>query len=916
MTPTADLSIPPDVRARVSHDLATCAGDVVLRDGGTVHVRAVTPDDEARLATFLQGVSARTRQLRYGGGMGVELLVREARRQARVAESGGLGLLATAGADGRVVGHAEFTGVRVDRAEVSFQIDDAWQGRGLGTLLVAQLAQHARTRGLRTLEAVVLPQNDEMLAVFRDAGFPHRTHVVPGEVRVELATDFTPEAMARFEAREWQAAVHALRPFFHPRTVAVVGASRQRGTISGEVFHNLLRAGFAGAVAPVNPNAPVVQSVLAYRSVEDVPGPVDLAVLVVPAERVVAAAEACGRKGVRALVVISAGFAEVGDEGRARQDALVRTCRAAGMRLIGPNCMGIANTDPAVRLDATFAPEPPPAGRIAFMSQSGALGVAVMDFARELGLGLSTFASVGNKADVSGNDLLRYWAQDPTADVILLYLESFGNPRQFSRIARQVARTKPIVAVKSGRSPAGARAAGSHTGALLAASDVTVDALFRQAGVIRTDTLSQMFDVATLLASQPIPGGQRVAIVTNAGGPGILCADACEAEGLEVPPLAEATRAALGALLPREASVQNPVDMIASASADQYREVIRVVARDPGVDAVVVIFIPPLVTRAEDVAAAVVDGVRALGGAKPVLAVFMQSRGVPDALRNGDVRVPSFAFPEEAVIALARVARYGAWRARPPAPPAAVPDARREEAAALVAGALGRGDGWLAPAEVARLLECYGLRMVEQRVVATAREAAAAAAALGGRVALKAVAPGLVHKTESGAVRLDLPPGEVEAAADELAARLARAGHHLTGFLVQRMAPDGVEMLLGVVHDQHFGSVVACGAGGVLAELLKDVAVRVVPLAEDDPEAMLRELRTYPRITGYRGLPANDVAALADAIRRVGVLADELPQVAELDLNPVIAHPTGVAIVDARVRVQAVAPPPLFGARS
>ena len=348
------------------------AGDVILRDGGTVRVRAVTPADEARLADFVQGVSSRARYLRYGGGMGAESLAREARRQARVAEDGGIGLLATCGPDARVIAHAELTGVRADRAEIGFLVDDAWQGHGLGTLLVAQLAQHARASGILTLEAVVLPENHEMLAVFRDAGFPLRTHVAPGEIRVELATDFTPEAMDRFEAREWHAAVHSLTPFFHPRAVAVIGASRRRGAISAEVFHNLLRGGFEGAVAPVNPNAPVVQSVRAYRSVEDVPGPVDLAVLVVPAAQVVAAAEACGRKGVRALVVISAGFAEIGAEGRARQDALVRACRDAGMRLIGPNCMGIANTDPAVRLDATFAPDPPPAGRIAFMSQSSA----------------------------------------------------------------------------------------------------------------------------------------------------------------------------------------------------------------------------------------------------------------------------------------------------------------------------------------------------------------------------------------------------------------------------------------------------------------------------------------------------------------------------------------------------------------
>ncbi len=402
------------------------------------------------------------------------------------------------------------------------------------------------------------------------------------------------------------------------------------------------------------------------------------------------------------------------------------------MRLIGPNCMGVLNTDPEVRLNATFAPAPPPQGRTAFMSQSGALGLAIMDYAGSLGVGLSTFASVGNKADISGNDLIRYWAQDPNTDLILLYLESFGNPRKFSRIARRVAREKPIVAVKSGRSPAGSRAASSHTGALIAAADVTVDALFRQSGVIRTDRLEEMFDVASLLANQPVPKGRRVAILTNAGGPGILCADACVAEGLEVPSLTETTQASLRALLPREASVGNPVDMIASATPDQYRDAIGIVTGDPTVDALIVIFIPPLVTRPEDAARAIVDGVRALARDKPVVAVFMQSRGVPQELRAADLRIPSYAFPEDAAIALALVARYGEWLARPVSPPVRFEDVLRDEAAAILAAALGRGDEWLGPDEVWRLLACYGLPVLDQRVVSTAEDAARAAEELGG----------------------------------------------------------------------------------------------------------------------------------------------------------------------------------------
>jgi acetyl coenzyme A synthetase (ADP forming)-like protein len=729
----------------------------------------------------------------------------------------------------------------------------------------------------------------------------------------DAVTELTEAALERLEQRDWTAAANAVKLFLQPHSVAVIGASRKRGGISGEVFHNLLDFGFNGPVLPVNPRADVVQSVIAYPDVEHLPGNVDLGVVVVPAEAVLEVAEACVRKGVRALVVISAGFAETGEKGRALQEQLVQICREAGVRLIGPNCMGILNTHPEIRLNATFAPTPPPPGRVGFMSQSGALGLAVIDYAESLGLGISSFVSVGNKADISGNDLLRYWEEDPDTDVILLYLESFGNPLKFSRIARRVARSKPIVAVKSGRSIAGARASGSHTGALIAASDVPVDALFRQSGVIRTDTLHQMLDVTVLLTTQPPPRGRRVAILTNAGGPGILCADTCAAEGLEVPVLSEETQAALRKVLASEASVANPVDMIASAPAEQYREAIRIIGRDPDVDALIIIFIPPLVTRAEDAANAVVEGVAALDRSMTVLSVFMQARGVPEAMRSGEVRIPSFEFPEDAAIALARAARYGEWRERPVEPPVHFGDIRREEAAGIVAGALARGVEWLPPEEVASLLSCYGLPLLDQRVAKTPEEAGAAAAAIGGPVALKATGPRLVHKTEAGGVRLDLDPAEVTAVAEEMRGRLEAAGTALTGFLVQRMAAEGAEMIIGVIHDRQFGPVIACGAGGVLVELIKDVSVRLAPISARDAREMVEELRTRPLLTGYRGSPPRDVGALEDAILRVASLVEDLPQIQELDLNPILIHTQGATIVDARVRMAPAEHTPLFG---
>jgi acetyl coenzyme A synthetase (ADP forming)-like protein len=908
MTPT------PAPPARDADALLSPA-HVALRGGATIQLRPVRPDDEVRLLAFLRSLSPESRLLRFAGTLSDERLRSEAARLARGDADGSVGLVATLGAEEEIVGHAEYDPTRGEAAEVALVVADRWQGQGIGTVLLGRLAEIASRRGLRIFTAVCLPHNHRMLRVFRESGFPVRLEAGAGEVSVEFPTEITEEARERFEERDRQAAVGALRSFFAPRSVAVIGASRDRGAIGSEVLHNLLALEFRGPVFPVNPKATALQGILCYPSITDVPEPVELAVVVVPARQVLAVAEECAAAGVRALLVLSAGFGETGPEGKARQDELLRICRASGMRLIGPNCMGILSTDPTVRLNATFAPTPPEPGRIGFMSQSGALGLAILDYANILGLGLSSFASVGNKADLSGNDLIRYWEQDENTDVILLYLESFGNPRNFSRIARRVTRSKPIVAVKSGRSAVGARATQSHTGALIAASDVSVDALFRQTGVIRTNTLQETFDVAALLSCQPVPRGRRVAIVTNAGGPGILCADACVAEGLEIPTLAEETQAALRGILPAEASVANPIDMIASATPEQFREAIRLVGDDPGVDALVVIFVPPLVTRPDEVAAAIMEGARSLERRLPVLSVFMQAHGVPEALRSAEMRVPSFAFPENAAIALARVARYGEWLSRPALPPASFPDVRPEEAAAVVATALARAEGWLRAEEVAALLACYGLPTLDERVAPTPRAAAEAAASFGGEVALKAIAPGLVHKSDAGAVRLGLAPEVVEAAAGEMEARLRAAGMEPTGYLVQRMAPAGVEMIVGVVNDPQFGPLVACGAGGVLVELVKDASVRLAPLSEYDAREMVEELKMYPLLTGYRGSPPRDVGAFQAAIARVGMMVDALPQIAELDLNPIVVHSTGVTVVDARIRVAAASAPPRLPAR-
>jgi acetyl coenzyme A synthetase (ADP forming)-like protein len=886
----------------------TCAVDVALRDGSTLRVRPVTLEDRPAIESFLHALSPESIGFRFFGQIDLDWV---ANWSTDVDYADRYALVATTGRDQQIVAHAAYIRTGGDRAEVAFTVADAWQGHGIATIMLAHLAAAAEEHGIAVFTAEVLPNNHRMIGVFRDSGFAVALRPGDGIIGVELPTSRSAQTRERFEQRTQVAAIAAVQRFLRPRSVAVIGASRKRRTVGGELLRNICSDGFAGKVYPVNRRAGKIGGQQAYRSIVDVPEPVDLAVIAVPAEQVSAVARECASAGAHALLVISAGFAEVGEEGIARQRELLAICRQAGMRLVGPNCLGVLNTAPDVRLNATFAGHSPPAGPIGFLSQSGGLGIAIIEAASRMGLGLSSFVSVGNKADVSGNDLLEYWEHDPGTDVILLYLESFGNPRRFARIARRVGREKPIVAVKSGRSPAGARATSSHTGVLLSASDVTVDALFRQAGVIRTDTMHELFDVGALLSSQPVPAGARVAIVTNAGGPGILCADACQTAGLDVVELSEGLRERLAGFLAPEASLGNPIDMIATASAESYRKTIEALVHERACDAIIAIFVPPLVTRVQDVAeeiraaAAGADGVT-------LTAVFMNSEGAPPE-RERTVHVPSFDFPEDAAGALGHAARYGDWRARPTGRLAQLAGCRPDEGAAIITRALAAGGGWLAPEQVSALLQCYGMPLIGTRVVHGAAEAAAAAAELGVPVALKALAADLVHKSDAGGVRLGLDgPGAVAAAAEEIGAAVTRAGHRLEGLLVQPMAQGEVELLVGVVHDESFGPVIACGAGGTRTELLGDVAVRITPLTDLDAREMLRSLRSFPLLEGYRGAPACDIAAVEDVLLRLSALVEAHPEVAELDANPVVVGPDGAVIVDARIRLAAVpAPRPL-----
>jgi acetyl coenzyme A synthetase (ADP forming)-like protein len=794
-----------------------------------------------------------------------------------------------------------------DSAEVALAVADDCQGRGLGTLLLGELAVSAAANGIARFEAVVLPENYRMLETFRNSGFATQSLTRNGEILATIQTALSPAVQRAFDRRDQTGAVSALGHILEPKSIAVIGASRQRGTVGGEIFHNLLAGGFTGPVYPVNARSRVVQSVKAYPDIAAISDDVDLAVIAVPVQQVLDVARQCAFKGVHALVVLTAGFGEVGENGCQRQQELLELCRQFGIRMIGPNCFGVMNTDPAIGLNATFGPKAAPSGRLALASQSGALGLAAITEAAARDLGISSFVSMGNKADISGNDLLCYWEEDDRTDVILLYLESFGNPQKFARIASRVSLKKPIVAVKSGRSASGQRAASSHTGALLGATDTVVDALFERSGVIRTETVSELFDVAMLLANQPIPHGRRVAIVTNVGGPAILCADACESSGLSLPILDQMTQEQLRKMLSPAAAVSNPVDLLAEGTADQYRAAISLVAADPSVDSVIAMFLRPLSTSDEEIATAMMVARKEMPDQKPLLAVFMGTGGTHSSLRGSGQSVPAFPYPESAAAALAHAARYGEWLTRDHAEPERLTDLHPEQARAIVWSALAREAEWLTANEIESVLDAYGIRRLRQRQVSDATTAVQAAAELGYPVALKAIVPDLTHKSDIGGVSLNLSSqSSVRRAARQMADHIVSLGHSIAGFVVQEMAPVGTEMLVGAARHPRFGPVVMCGAGGTLVELLKDVSVRLAPLLNSDAGAMIRSLRSYPLLTGYRGAPARDEGALEEILRRVGFLVSDIPEIAELDCNPVMVLEQGAVVLDSRVRVAPV----------
>lgn len=698
--------------------------------------------------------------------------------------------------------------------------------------------------------------------------------------------------------------MNGLDKIFKPRTIAVIGASRKKLTIGREIIHNLIINDFNGPIYPVNPNADSIHSLRCYPTVNDIPGEVDLAIITVPKTHAMRVIDECGAKGIRGLIVITAGFREVGEEGMRREQELVEKIKGYGMRMIGPNCMGVINTDEQVSMNATFSPTQPIPGKIAFISQSGALGVAILENAAALNLGISSFASIGNKANVSGNDLLEYWRDDKQTHVILMYLESFGNPKRFIEIARSITRFKPIITVKSGRTTAGAMAASSHTGAL-AGTDVIVDAMLQQAGVIRVESIEQLFDLAMAFDKQPLPQGDRVAILSNAGGPAIMATDALISHGMRLAEFAPRTKEALRAVVSPEASVNNPVDTTASGNAEIYAQALDIMLTDPNVDSILVIFVPPITVHTKDMAREILAMNRKYPE-KTMLCCFMsQDKESISAMRKSGI--PVYIFPESAILALSAMNDHRKWRLKKEGTTRHF-EFDKKKIDGVIGHAKKAGRGFLDPEEVFTILECCGFRTAGHTIVQNENEAAVFARSLKNPVVLKVVSSEIVHKSDVGGVKVDLrTEDEVRAGYRSIMENLRKKGldGKVQGMLVQEMVKGGKEIVLGVNRDRMFGPVIMAGLGGIYVEVLKDVSFKIAPLTDTDAREMIESLRSYPLLKGVRGEKPVHIPTVVEYIQRLAQLATDFETILEIDMNPLMLFESGqdCKVVDARIKI-------------
>ncbi|MET1062296.1 MAG: GNAT family N-acetyltransferase [Aeromicrobium sp.] len=867
-----------------AHPVEHWEADVLLRDGRVAQLRPIRAADAALIVEFYARVSEESKYFRFFAPY-PRLSDKDVARFTTVDHDRRVAFVVTL--HGEIIGVGRYDAITDDEAEVAFLVEDAHQGRGVGQLLLEHLAQAGRERGLLRFIADVLPSNARMQQIFREMGYQVEGMIEDGVQRLSFQIEPTDMAIGVMRAREQRAEAASIERIFRARSIAVIGASRRQDSIGQAMVRNLVLGNFSGSVYAVNSQAEAVSGLPAYKTVQDIPGEVDIAIVAVPAESVNDVVLDCAAKGVHGLIVISAGFAEEGPEGRQRQRALLGLSRSYGLRLIGPNCLGFINTAPDLQLNASLSPAMPPQGRVGFFCQSGALGTAILESVSRRGLGLSTFVSAGNRADVSGNDLLQYWQEDDATEVVLLYLESIGNPRKFSRIARRVSRTKPIVAVKSGRSTQGVPV--GHSVARTSAPQSAVDAMFRQAGVIQVDTLDEMFDVAQLLAHQPLPRGNRISIVGNSDAVALIVADAAAASGLRV---------------------NEPVSLGANANADDFEVAIDEAIASTDTDALVAVYIPPLNTTGEEVA----DVLAAIGeqSDKPIVSTFLGTEGVPVLLRVPDLlggsagrgSVPSYSAPESAVRALSRVVNYAEWAAREHGEFHLSLDHRTGDARALVRQVLAaapRG-AILSTDQVHALLACYGIDLWTWINVHNREEAIAAGEKLGWDVVLKAGSEHLRSRPDIAHIWRGIRDAEEMGAAwDQLTSWTGMRKD--TKFFVQRVAPEGIQVSFSVTEDPLFGPLVSFGLAGAPSELLGDRSYGIPPLTDLDAEAMIRNLRSAPLLYGYRGSEPADVDALQDIIVRLAAMKDDLPEIAELDLEPVSVHGTGYTALSARAKV-------------
>ena len=889
---------------------------IALKDGSMINLRAIRVDDEEKLIAFVNRLSDRSKFLRFSGM--TAFTPEDARRSATVDYRDRFAMVAVRGegADEKIIGVGRYH--RIDnsnKAETFAVVEDCYQKMGIGTHLFVMLAYAAKERGVDFFEVEILRENTEVIKTMQRSGLEL---VGKSEKNDKWRATYrlvpTLSAEIKQEEHEKISSVASITRFMRPKSIAVLGASNKPG-IGNEFIKNLIGYGYKGVIYPINPRAEYISYIKSYPSIMDVPGDVDLAVMVVASEKVQPLVEECARKGVKALVVITAGFSEMGGEGIEREKKLISAARAYGMRIIGPNCLGIINNDPDVIMNASFAGGGNVRfGKIALGSQSGALGGALLLYCRNIGMGLSSFFSIGNRADVSDNELLQYWAEDKNTNVILLYLESFKEPRRFARIARETTLKKPILVVKSGRSSVGARAAASHTGAMMS-DDIASDALFRQAGILRCDTLEEFFNAAILLDYQPLPKGNKVAVLTNGGGAGIMAADALSAKGFQFPVLSEKTRNELKSFLPSKSSYVNPIDTTAGVMPDQYARTMKLLLEED-IDALIVIYIRPIPELLEPMIQAIRQ-----------VAPEFRKKGIPVmlSLLGADPKykligspeegyIPEYTFPEATAFSLAKAYEYYEYTRQPKGKIPKFDEINKKAAEAIIKAALERSRSaqtWLDSDEIANLFDIYGIRSAGSRIALTAQEAAQTAERIGYPVAVKLYSPTITHKTDVGGVILNLKSADaVIDAYNQVRKNLDQIsrGNEMKGVTVQKMLAGGVELIVGVTQDKNFGPLIMFGLGGVYAELFKDVTFRIHPLTDVDADSMINAFRSHKILDGWRGAPPSDIHAIKELLLRISALIEDIPEIQEMDLNPIMAMGTGqgCCVADARISIMPV----------